>query len=277
MSIKNVYQALHQPEYTGENRCTPCTIANVAIAAVASLVLAAAFPLLGVVAFAAFVAVIYLRGYLVPGTPTLTKEYLPERVLAWFDKAPAPEVEYTVHGDADAEIDVEETLVSVGALEECQDGADLCLTPEFRESWYDTIDRLSDREDARAVLADVIGVSAPRLTLDERRSAFVASLDGTRVGRWESEAAFVADMAAERALRDRTHGWADLPVEHRSSLLSSLRVFLDRCPNCGGRVTMDEETKESCCRSWDVLANTCEECDARLFEVQTAQVAEAAE
>ena len=34
-------------------------------------------------------AAIWLRGYLVPGTPELTKRYLPERALALFGKAPA--------------------------------------------------------------------------------------------------------------------------------------------------------------------------------------------
>jgi hypothetical protein len=282
------FDTLRQPEYTGENRCTPCTIVNVVIAAVASAALAIASPVVGVVAFVAFAGIIYLRGYLVPGTPTLTKRYLPERVLAWFDKAPAPGEEYALGVDADGDVDVEETLVGVGALEVCEDGSDLCLTPEFREAWRAHVDRLRGgdppggesadfdgaAEAGAVILADVLDVRPERVSIATRGSAVDAEIDGGRIGRWESRAAFVADMAAERALEERTSDWSELPVEQRSHLLSSLRIFLERCPECGGRVAMEEETVESCCRSWEVVAGACRDCDARLFEIDMSQVQE---
>ncbi|THE66616.1 hypothetical protein D8Y22_00330 [Salinadaptatus halalkaliphilus] len=84
----DIVEELKQPEYTGENRCEPCTIVNVAIAVVAGSLVARRSRIGGVLAVGVSLALIYLRGYLVPGTPTLTKRYLPPAVLRWFGKDP---------------------------------------------------------------------------------------------------------------------------------------------------------------------------------------------
>ncbi|QSX00604.1 hypothetical protein [Haloterrigena alkaliphila] len=83
---------LKQPEYTGENRCEPCTILNLAIAAVVGSLIARKSRVGGALAVGISIALISLRGYLVPGTPTLTKRYLPPEVLRWFGKEPDPEL-----------------------------------------------------------------------------------------------------------------------------------------------------------------------------------------
>ncbi len=83
---------LKQPEYTGENRCLPCTVVNLAIAAVVGWLVARRNRVAGVLAVGISVALIYLRGYLVPGTPTLTKRYLPASVLRAFGKEPKPDL-----------------------------------------------------------------------------------------------------------------------------------------------------------------------------------------
>ena len=83
---------LKQPAYTGENRCEPCTILNLVIAAVVGSLIARKSRLGGALAVGVSIALIYLRGYLVPGTPTLTKRYLPPEVLRWFGKEPEPEL-----------------------------------------------------------------------------------------------------------------------------------------------------------------------------------------
>lgn len=88
----DVVEALHQPEYTGDNRCEPCTILNLVIAAVLSSLIARKSKLGGVLALGFSIGLIYLRGYLIPGTPTLTKQYLPPEILRWFGKDPEPVV-----------------------------------------------------------------------------------------------------------------------------------------------------------------------------------------
>ncbi|MDL0138608.1 hypothetical protein PNP85_03675 [Halobacterium salinarum] len=87
-----IVDSLHQPEYTGENRCGPCTVLNLVIAALLGSLIARKTKLGGLIAVTVSVSLIYLRGYLVPGTPTLTKQYLPSSVLRWFGKDPEPEI-----------------------------------------------------------------------------------------------------------------------------------------------------------------------------------------
>ncbi len=82
--------ALRQPEYTGENRCLPCTVVNLVIAAAIAVALGRRSKAKGALAFATSAVLIYLRGYLVPGTPAMTKRYLPREVLAWLGKDTEP-------------------------------------------------------------------------------------------------------------------------------------------------------------------------------------------
>lgn len=85
----SLVDAVRKEEYTGEDRCFPCTVVNIGIALVVAAVASIRSRKAGVVVFAVSIAAIYLRGYLVPGTPTLTERYLPERVLRHFDHHPS--------------------------------------------------------------------------------------------------------------------------------------------------------------------------------------------
>lgn len=251
------------PDYTGPNRCVPCTVTNVAIAAVGSLALWAVAPPFGVAAFLASLLTIYLRGYLVPGTPAFTRRYFPDWLLAVFDKVdPAP-----------ASVDVEETLVDAGVLE---DGADdLVLAPAFAAAWTERMgavdaerDGLDDAEIERLDAVELAALTDLDADLVVQRygDAVVASLDGERIGRWESRAAFVADVAAARELDDWVPRWRSIPLAARSELLGALRLFLDRCPACDTPLTLDHEVVRSCCRDYDVIAVSCSGCGARLLE-----------
>jgi len=261
-----------QPDYIGENRCVPCTVVNTLIAAVGSViagVIVAQFVTPSVGAglslgvFSLSLLAIYLRGYLVPGTPTLTKRYLPVWVLDLFGKAPETAAEQI----EDTDIDPEQELLDAGALEPCEDHDDLCLTDGFREAWYDEIERVSAERDAsRERLLGLLGLDDAEVTFTEHGAAFQAFADGTAVGRWESEAAFLADLGAARALERRSDRWDRLSVEARGQLLNGLRLFIDTCPACGGTPTFGTDTVESCCTTQEVAAVACEQCDARLFE-----------
>jgi hypothetical protein len=275
MSFSDRVHRLRQPEYTGENRCTPCTVVNLAIAAAVSGLVALASPPAAVAVFAVSVAAIYLRGYLVPGTPTLTKRYLPDAVLKLFDKyePPAPPA---VEDDAD----VETFLLDVDAVEECRDGTDLCLTDGFETAWYDRVESLRDRGDEAddvAALFEGLDVDPERVRIESYGGAYGAYIDDTRVGQWESRAAYLADVAAEAELRGRHPAWHRLGFDERTEILGALRLWLERCPACDGPVTLGEDTVESCCRSIDVIAATCEGCGARVFEAQFSPEAMAAE
>ncbi|MGM0590710.1 MAG: hypothetical protein ACQETI_03605 [Halobacteriota archaeon] len=262
---------LRQPEYTGENRCVPCTVTNVAIAAVLSLLVGLVLPVAGLAAFGLSLATIYLRGYLVPGTPELTKRYFPDWLLRAFDKDSRARASLretgTVEGDT-RNVDAETILRDAGAIVDDATGEDVALDPAFEAAWRARMERMDDRDTDRDELAELVGVEADQLSMYWHGEAFVARLDGRWLGQWESRPAFVADMAASRELAGRYRGWEDLPLSYRSQVLGGLRLCLTRCPVCDGEVSLGQDVVESCCRTYDVVAATCSGCDARLFEAE---------
>lgn len=279
MSRSAAVDRLRRPEYTGANRCLPCTVVNALIALVAAVALGALWVPLGVVALVVSAAAICLRGYLVPGTPQLTERYLPERVLAWFERHKGTEPGRTPP-DVDEDADVGEVLRELGVLEECRNGTDFCLEESFRTSWRAEIDRLGGADTERDDLADLLEVDPDALTFEEHEgesesgsgsgSGFVARTDDRIVGQWESGAAFLADLGAAHVLDRQVPSWQGFGVTRKGALLNGLRLFLESCPECGGPVALGEETVRSCCRSHDVVAATCEDCGARLFESYAA-------
>jgi hypothetical protein len=275
---------LRRPEYTGENRCVPCTLANTAIALVLAAVVGygwlalvgglAVAGSLGVAVLLVSALAIWLRGYLVPGTPELTKRYFPDWLLARFDKAPEPASGLAGADGAEADspydgpVDPETLLLDGGVVEPCADVDDLCLADGFREAWRDRMSALREGEAEREELAGQLDVDPESVTFEEHaEGAFTAFVDGAHVGQWESRAALLADLAAGRELPAWLPEWERLPTQVRSQLLGGLRIFLDTCPDCGGPVVAGQETVESCCRSYEVVAASCEACDSRLLEV----------
>lgn len=258
---------LRQPEYTGENRCLPCTVVNLVIAAALSLAVAAVWAgavgpfawLVGSIVFALGLVAVWLRGYLVPGTPELTKRYFPAWLLTLFDKEPVPP----------EDVDIEGLLASAGVVVPCDQEDDLCLVEGFRTGWHDEIQTIHDEADERKELAHELDLNSADIEFEESGDAVIARTDEQRLGQWESRAALVADLAAARELPEWVDGWATLGVAARSQLTSGLRIFLDTCPVCEGSVTAGMETVESCCSSQEVVAATCEECDARLLEIES--------
>ncbi len=248
------FARFRQPEYTGENRCTPCTVVNVVIAALVSAVVGFLFFPAGVVVAVASVAAIYFRGYLVPGTPTLTKRYFPDRVLRWFDKSTVATV--------DTDLDVESQLLDLGVVE--PDGDDLELTGDFRRDWQSAID--SVRGDPAERVGTLLDLDEPGI--EDRGIACVVTDGEVDVARWPSEPALVADLAAIPALRRRADNWELLSRVEQGQLLSGLRIFLETCPSCNGPLSFDEEEVESCCRTVDVVTYDCDDCGARIFEVE---------
>lgn len=304
---------LRRPEYTGENRCLPCTVLNVGIASVGATLLGAWLVAAGFATAAVGVstgvlavslAAIWLRGYLVPGTPTLTKRYLPASVLAAFGKTPAASPEGIAAGagggagsEADAApsgadeaggdgatggnaaaaadageagrtegepVDPEALLERANAIEPCR-GDDRCLTDEFEEAWHAEIDAVRADDDLGPWL-DRFGLDDGAVTTKELGNSFAVSVDGRRVGAWESRAAFHADLAAATLFADRLPGWAGLSARDRGQVCNGLRIFLETCPDCGSPVSFGTETVESCCTSRTVAAVTCDDCEARVFE-----------
>lgn len=278
MFLKRPLDAMQQPEYVGENRCLPCTVVNLAIAVIIGVVTAVSLTAIGApvvvrvsaagIVLIGSIVTVYLRGYLVPGTPALTKRYLPPWALRLFGKVPEPS------RDATGTVDVEAVLLDAGVLEECPDRDDLCLSSSFASEWRARMDTFAtngaeiERLIERLIDSDELDTSADRgdLTVLERGEAYVVLLDGSRIAQWESEAAYLSDAAAVAVLEDRYVGWQTLGFRDRTEIAGVLRLWLDRCPTCGGSVEMERETVSSCCRERQVLASNCDSCGSRLFE-----------
>jgi len=179
-----IVERVRQPEYTGRNRCMPCTAVNLVLVAflagggavAVSVLSRPVAPLVGLVLFGLFAATIYLRGYLVPGTPRLTKIYFSDRVLRWFEKEPPATTgahagahtagDASTGGDVDlpagpeGELDVERALERAGVVTECENEDDLCLEAEFAAAWRERIGTMRDQGTPREDLATVLDVVA---------------------------------------------------------------------------------------------------------------------
>jgi hypothetical protein len=248
MSIRSVGDRLRRPEYTGENRCLPCTVVNVCLALVATAVVTLLLgPLGGLVVLTGSLGAIYFRGYLVPGTPTLTMRYFPPWLLERFGK----------------ELELRATLTPVEgvAVRATPDGER--LIGSFASAWDERIESMRADGVTDDDVATLLGVEEAS---NVGEAAYVAD-GGLR--RWLSESALLADAAAASVLEARGGGaWASLDPDERVATLRDLRKHLDYCPLCGGDLNDEEtETVETCCtESERVLMATCESCDVRLIE-----------
>ncbi|WP_226041057.1 hypothetical protein [Natrinema sp. DC36] len=258
IDLPDVLARLEQPAYTGENRCLPCTAVNVVIAITLAVGLGVATTApVGALALTVFLGLIGLRGYLVPGTPTITRRYFPDRLLTVFGKSPpdVPTVE-TVSPDA-----LETVLTATSVATER--GGEIELTPSFRQQWNERLPRDGALEPCSDDVRSMLGADEIRRLGD---ASYV--LDGRKQIRWESIAALAADAAAATELRTRLEGWETLEVDERRDLLTGLRLLRDRCPACDGGVTTTAERLEHCCRKPRVgIRSVCEECDRPVVEV----------
>jgi hypothetical protein len=297
MSVSDAIERVRQPEYTGENRCLPCTVVNVLVAAVAAVLLSVVLtPLVGLVGFAVGVGLVYLRGYLVPGTPQFTETYFPPWLLRLFGKEPIEAVDTGVGGtgsavatgrDRDRTTDatpgaatpsgsdgetgtaavvetptgpeaVDDPLVAAGVV----NAAGATLTQAFGAAW---LDRTADVEAAGVDPADVAAAFGASEAREAGAESFV--LDGSKSVRWGSHAALVADVAAAALLAERLPEWETYDRDRRQSVLLGLRLGLDRCPLCDGDVSRTQERVDPCCQKPHLVADAvCSSCGAALAD-----------
>lgn len=267
--------ALRQPEYTGRNRCWACTWANTGIAVVLATgtvgVAATHFsPAVALLASGAVLlgslASIWLRGYLVPGTPTLTKRYMPAWLLAWFGKDPlyrGPS-ESAHEPRASDGLDIEGLLSDAGVVVETASGQDLRLSDEFAAAWQRADDAQRTDPSPRDVV-DATGFDRADVEVDRFDDGSVLRYRGAVVHTWPSPAAVRADLASAETLAGRLDDWTALSPPERCRILRGVRLFLPECPD-GSDVQLVEETVESCCGSSSVAAVVCEDGGDRLLE-----------
>ena len=259
---------IRQPEYTGENRCWPCTVTNVVLVAGIVVPLAAAGKVLVAVFVAAVgITAIGLRGYLVPYTPQFAPRLVSALPVDWpghhepggslsdsaADREAAPPT-----GDA-----ILTALLEAEVL--IADGEELLLADSFRETWRETMAayRETSLEELAEAADDLTGPAVEvRVGSDwlGRPSTLVVSGDGGLTTLREPNA--IAEVAAARAL--------DGMVDDRVRLAAGrpLRSLLERCPACDEALTIDRST---CCGEVTPIGKRppkklrCRSCNVRLF------------
>ena len=266
---KNILEILRNPRYTGTNRCFPCTVLNLTIALIGSIALtgglAGVLPVswnlaVGSIVLLICILLIWLRGYLIPKTPTLTRRYAPEWFLSLFGKErPLASMLEMDHGE---DIDLETALLEADVVREDPDVDELVVTDGFLSEWEE---QSPESDDIEQQFASIFGVHDNDIEIRTLRDGDQLRIHHQRVLVWPSPAATRADLRSGIALRSSLPYWQELSIGQQASLITGVRIFLPHCPD-GSATTLTEETVESCCRSYEVIAVVCGESGQRLFE-----------
>lgn len=229
--------AVRRPEYTGTNRCWPCTVANGAILLVGCLAVAIFSPLLALAVLFAGVGTIWLRGYLVPYTPHLTGRV--RQALADKPDRPATGSLAPVEDDDLGERTLA-AMIEIGVIR--PDGERLHLAEGFVDGWRAEMRRLRALPDRE--LIDAIETTAEETAAEvlDGEHAFVV-LTGPAGGEaWVTYPAMIAELATVGALDEHA---PSLSASDRLAAARALRAFLDRCPVCDSLV--EERDPRGCC------------------------------
>ncbi|SDJ54763.1 hypothetical protein [Natronorubrum texcoconense] len=266
-------EPIRRPEYTGENRCWPCTITNGVVLAV--LVAVAALRgrrrLAGAVAVVG-AAAIALRGYVLPYTPRFAPRLVAALPIDPFHREVSADDGSL--SDAGGEPDdatraqpsgeeIVAGLVEAGVVE--FHGDEIALDPDFRDDWRREMRTLRETD-----LADLTSVADrqtdPSVDAQSRRSwgrSVIVLMPETGAPVTLSRGIAIAELAAARALESRVESDAIRRAAGRP-----LRTVLERCPLCDEAVTI---SRSSCCGEVTPAGSlpseklVCPACDERFY------------
>ena len=142
--------------------------------------------------------------------------------------------------------------------DEGRDDEVLDLTAEFRADWRRRMDHLRGR-DPTTYLALYRGADPDVLECAVSELGVVVAREGEPIGRWPSEAAMLADVAAYSLCDERVADWGEFPSAQRDELVARLWAFMNRCPACGEAVVESDGVDRELPRL------RCEECGATLL------------
>lgn len=244
-------------EHTGENRCWPCTALNLCLVGIGGVAAAAAASTgVGLVVAAVGCAVVWLRGYLLPYTPTVAPRLAarlprdPFHAARNRDRSRAPDggtdsladATGANGSDADGEA-VLGSLVDAGVVR--PEGEALELDPAFERRWGDETAalRATSLDELAAATLDATPAASAVDTFERRDRTYVILSDGSgdpAAESWLRRPVAIGETAAARALAE-----AGVPAGRRAAAAHSLGLFLTACPACGGDVT--ERLAGGCC------------------------------
>lgn len=265
-----MFESLRRPEYTGENRCLPCTAVNAVVVVLASTVVGLLSPLVGLAVFVLGVVLIVLRGYVVPYTPSFAPQ-LTAKLPFDFGPSHVTDGGRTSESLAGDEADLDgETLIqrlAEAGVVVADESGDLFLADDVRRTWEAGMSRLRGVSDSDLAMA---AADAAPFDADGRSEANGDWIVVTRIDDdadvWLSRAHAVAETAAVAALTSE-----GLDKETAAQAATPLRLFLQSCPACGGPV--EETTVSDCCGGTMGLYDNpetpvlaCAECGEVLYE-----------
>lgn len=292
--------ALRRPAYTGENRCWPCAAVNLLLVAVVAAIAGSLRAPLAPVVLLGGGLLVYLRGYVVPGTPRFAPRLVdplpvdvgPEKPVGSDsiadgvdpansgtpvnggespDEEDSPgeedsaEASAPMDPEASATMDPEAVIATLsGAGVLVADGDDLSPTDAYRESFEARMaDLRSLTETELAERAAAAAAGAPTAEVHGDRILLVGDRD-VRLSR----AVAIAETAAVETLAG-----FDVPPAVRTAAAEPLRTLVRTCPVCGGDVS--ETTLRLCCggpggthKRPDRPVLACESCDTVVFEFE---------
>ncbi|WP_281193884.1 hypothetical protein [Halorubrum sp. F4] len=295
---------LRRPEHTGENRCWPCTVVNLVIVVVVAALAGVAFAPLGPLVLLAGGSLVYLRGYVVPGTPRFAPRLVEPLPFDIGPEKPDRVESGSIADGVSRETTDDDELVRETAADGSGERVD--EAGEYVDPGSDYLDAGSDdAADPEALLAALLEAGVlveagedlrladdyreafeermadlrdlPESALADRAAAAAGDdLDGEVHGEririagdhpvWLSRPVAIAETAAAETLAA-----FDVPSGIGAAAARPLRTFVRTCPVCGGDVA--ETVRRNCCggpggvqRDPDLPVLACEECSALVFE-----------
>ena len=270
-----LFESLSDESYTGENRCWPCTVLNLGLLGLFTFLLRARGRSLASLLVAVVgVAVVSLRGYLVPYTP----EFAPRLVAAapipdkWFHRDSSHDD--VTYGESESLADdveiggetVLRELSAVGVIE--AEGEQLFIAPTVDTAWHERMDELADR--SLDSLSTALQASLPRV---DHAEPYADDAEWVALGSDHKQLlprpVVVAELAAYELLGER------LDDERlRVAGAEACRMFLDSCPVCDSELV--ESSSVSCCgghlgpRQDPDETLVCPTCEQRLYTFELA-------
>lgn len=249
--------SLHKTEYTGKNRCWPCTVLNCGLAAMGAIVIATlGRPVFAAVGFTVALASIVYRGYFIPWTPELTR-YFPNSVLVWLNRRDSVSTRKPV------------TVPRSGGVLE-GDG-ELSITSDAREHIQNTASIFVKEQ---AQLEQTFVEVFPRVTeISVRRNFnggenwFALDDSTTTLLQWNTRSVAALDAAGAEYLTSVLPDWTIRSLDERRTMLALLRYGATACPSCGTEYEAVDGPRVTCCGGRSLVGERrCEECEYILVD-----------
>ena len=167
------------------------------------------------------------------------------------------------------EVDIEEFLFDVGAIQPIDGDEELQFTEKFASRLEKQIPQVRNRGVQRSDLTRLFGVEKEDIELVDR--SYPAYKIIRTIHRWPGDAALILDTAADLAFRETTDRWENVPPKQRFDIVQSLRSFHERCPACDGSLQMTPEPVTSACSDRSVVAFRCSECNEHFMEFHPSE------